>query len=114
MRKHSSLALFVLPPIAYNFVAAFQSHRLTPDFPEALFELLCTLQEGRRLNDQRCSFRLESGVIRRRCHSEPNTNKPANRGGGPLRTAAAAILYSSLTHPPCLSKMCPPQSFSHP
>lgn len=101
MRKHSSLVLFVLPPIAYTFVAAcFQSHRLTPDFPEALFELLCTLQEGRRLNDQRCSFRLESGVTRRRCHSEPNTNKPANRGGGPLRTAAAAMMYSSLTHPP--------------
>lgn len=56
-----------------------QAHRLTPDFPEALYELLCTLQEGRRLNDQRCSFRLESGV-RRRCHSEPNTTKPVNRG----------------------------------
>lgn len=62
-----------------------QAHRLTPEFPEALYELLCTLQEGRRLNDQRCSFRLESGVRRRRCHSEPNTTKPANRGGSPLK-----------------------------
>ncbi|XP_035527965.1 G-protein-signaling modulator 1 [Morone saxatilis] len=62
-----------------------KAHRLTPDFPEALYELLCTLQEGRRLNDQRCSFRLESG-IRRRCHSEPNTSKPANR-----------VVFSSMT-----------------
>ncbi|CAF91498.1 unnamed protein product, partial [Tetraodon nigroviridis] len=65
---------------------AKQAHRLTPDFPEALYELLCTLQEGRRLNDQRCSFRLESGVRRRRCHSEPNTTKPANR-----------VIFSSVT-----------------
>ncbi|KAJ8290136.1 hypothetical protein GJAV_G00009120 [Gymnothorax javanicus] len=43
-------------------------HRLTPDFPDSLYELLCSLQEGRRLNDQRCSFTLE-----RRCHSEPST-----------------------------------------
>ncbi|XP_058502700.1 G-protein-signaling modulator 1 [Solea solea] len=63
-----------------------KTHRLTPDFPDALYELLCTLQEGRRLNDQRCSFRLESGVQRRRCHSEPNTNKPARR-----------VIFSSLT-----------------
>lgn len=63
-----------------------KAHRLTPDFPEALYELLCTLQEGRRLNDQRCSFRLESGMRRRRCHSEPNTNKPANR-----------VVFSSMT-----------------
>ncbi|XP_073341259.1 uncharacterized protein gpsm3 [Pagrus major] len=56
-----------------------KAHRLTPEFPEALYELLFTLQEGRRLNDQRCSFRLENGVRRRRCHSEPNTTKPANR-----------------------------------
>ncbi|XP_029928248.1 G-protein-signaling modulator 1 [Myripristis murdjan] len=63
-----------------------QAHRLTPDFPEALYELLCTLQEGRRLNDQRCSFRLESGVRRRRCHSEPNTTKPVNR-----------VIFSSMT-----------------
>ncbi|XP_040901291.1 G-protein-signaling modulator 1 [Toxotes jaculatrix] len=61
-------------------------HRLTPDFPESLYELLCTLQEGRRLNDQRCSFRLESGIRRRRCHSEPNTTKPANR-----------VVFSSMT-----------------
>nr|XP_046254280.1 G-protein-signaling modulator 2 [Scatophagus argus] len=63
-----------------------RAHRLTPDFPEALYDLLCTLQEGRRLNDQRCSFRLESGVRRRRCHSEPNTSKPANR-----------VIFSSMT-----------------
>lgn len=63
-----------------------KAHRLTPDFPEALYELLCTLQEGRRLNDQRCSFRMESGVRRRRCHSEPNTTKPANR-----------VVFSSMT-----------------
>ncbi|XP_070768354.1 G-protein-signaling modulator 1 [Enoplosus armatus] len=63
-----------------------KAHRLTPDFPEALYELLCTLQEGRRLNDQRCSFRLESGMRRRRCHSEPNTTKPANR-----------VVFSSMT-----------------
>ncbi|XP_068179938.1 G-protein-signaling modulator 1 [Antennarius striatus] len=63
-----------------------KAHRLTPDFPEALYELLFTVQEGRRLNDQRCSFRLENGVRRRRCHSEPNTNKPANR-----------VIFSSMT-----------------
>ncbi|XP_028280731.1 G-protein-signaling modulator 1 [Parambassis ranga] len=62
-----------------------KAHRPTPDFPEALYELLCTLQEGRRLNDQRCSFRLESRV-RRRCHSEPNTTKPSNR-----------VVFSSMT-----------------
>ncbi|XP_029307021.1 G-protein-signaling modulator 1 [Cottoperca gobio] len=60
-------------------------HPLAPEFPEALYELLFTLQEGRRLNDQRCSFRLESGM-RRRCHSEPNTSKPANR-----------VMFSSMT-----------------
>uniref|UniRef100_G3PI73 G-protein signaling modulator 3 n=1 Tax=Gasterosteus aculeatus aculeatus TaxID=481459 RepID=G3PI73_GASAC len=62
------------------------AHRLTPDFPEALYELLCTFQEGRRLNDQRCSFQLEGGMRRRRCHSEPNTSKPANR-----------VVFSSMT-----------------
>ncbi|XP_037532453.1 G-protein-signaling modulator 1 [Nematolebias whitei] len=65
---------------------AKKAHRLTPDFPEALFELLCTFQEGRRLNDQRCSFRLEEGMRRRRCHSEPNTRKPVNR-----------VVFSSMT-----------------
>ncbi|KAM4735803.1 uncharacterized protein gpsm3 [Anableps anableps] len=65
---------------------AKKAHRLTPDFPDSLFELLCTLQEGRRLNDQRCSFRLEGGIRRRRCHSEPNTRKPANR-----------VVFSSMT-----------------
>ncbi|XP_054477985.1 G-protein-signaling modulator 1 [Anoplopoma fimbria] len=63
-----------------------KAHRLTPDFPDTLYELLCTLQEGRRLNDQRCSFRLEGGMRRRRCHSEPNTSKPANR-----------VIFSSMT-----------------
>uniref|UniRef100_UPI0037E7EB8F uncharacterized protein n=1 Tax=Semicossyphus pulcher TaxID=241346 RepID=UPI0037E7EB8F len=64
-----------------------KAHRLTPDFPESLYELLCTLQEGRRLNDQRCSFSLEgSGMRRRRCHSEPNTSKPAHR-----------VIFSSMT-----------------
>lgn len=63
-----------------------KARRLTPDFPDSLFELLCTLQEGRRLNDQRCSFRLEGGIRRRRCHSEPNTRKPANR-----------VVFSSMT-----------------
>ncbi|KAK2845014.1 hypothetical protein Q5P01_011673 [Channa striata] len=63
-----------------------KAHRLTPEFPEALYELLCTLQEGRRLNDQRCSFRMESGMRRRRCHSEPNASKPTNR-----------VVFSSMT-----------------
>lgn len=63
-----------------------KAHRLTPDFPDALYELLCTLTEGRRLNDQRCSFRLEGGMRRRRCHSEPNTSMPANR-----------VVFSSMT-----------------
>ncbi|KAF6729424.1 G-protein-signaling modulator 1 [Oryzias melastigma] len=56
-----------------------EAHRLTPEFPEALYELLCTLQEGRRLNDQRCSFSMEKPIGRRRCHSEPNASKPAPR-----------------------------------
>lgn len=64
-----------LPPTPLS-----QARRLTPDFPESLYELLCTLQEGRRFNDQRCSFTLESENRRRRCHSEPNASKPANRG----------------------------------
>ncbi|KAK0137204.1 G-protein-signaling modulator 1 [Merluccius polli] len=63
-----------------------QAHRLSPEFPEALYELLCTLQEGRRLNDQRCSFRLKAGVPRRRCQSEPNTTKPTHR-----------VIFSSMT-----------------
>lgn len=56
-----------------------KAHRLTPDFPDALYELLCTLQEGRRLNDQRCSFTTDTAMMRRRCHSEPNTIKPSHR-----------------------------------
>ncbi|KAM4601368.1 uncharacterized protein gpsm3 isoform 1-T1 [Polymixia lowei] len=63
-----------------------QARRLTPDFPDALYELLFAFQEGRRLNDQRCSFRLKGGMARRRCHSEPNTTKPANR-----------VIFSSMT-----------------
>ncbi|XP_066534215.1 uncharacterized protein [Hoplias malabaricus] len=47
-----------------------KGHGSSPDFPDTLYELLCTLQEGRRLNDQRCSFRLKG---RRRCYSEPST-----------------------------------------
>ncbi|KAJ7985445.1 hypothetical protein DPEC_G00352110 [Dallia pectoralis] len=54
--------------------ASKQARRLTPAFPDALYDLVFTLQEGRRLNDQRCSFR-----GRRRCQSEPNTYIPAYR-----------------------------------
>lgn len=63
-----------------------KAHRLSPDFPDSLFELLCTLQEGRRLNDQRCSFTAPEPIVRRRCHSEPNTTKPAPR-----------VVFSSMT-----------------
>ncbi|CAL8339654.1 unnamed protein product [Gadus morhua 'NCC'] len=63
-----------------------QAQRLSPEFPEALYELLCTLQEGRRLNDQRCSFRLKPGVSRRRCQSVPSSTKPAHR-----------VIFSSVT-----------------
>ncbi|XP_061839060.1 uncharacterized protein [Nerophis lumbriciformis] len=69
---------------------AKQARRLTPDFPDALYELLCTLQEGRRLNDQRCSFRLE-GAMRRRCHSEPSVLGPGDRGEG------RRVIFSSMT-----------------
>ncbi|KAL6462178.1 hypothetical protein MHYP_G00286000 [Metynnis hypsauchen] len=58
-------------------------HRLSPDFPDTLYELLCTLQEGRRLNDQRCSFRLEG---RRRCYSEPSTPRHSQK-----------VVFSSMT-----------------
>lgn len=58
-------------------------HRLSHDFPDTLYELLCTLQEGRRLNDQRCSFRLEG---RRRCYSEPSTPRHSQR-----------VMFSSMT-----------------
>ncbi|KAK2903600.1 hypothetical protein QQF64_009240 [Cirrhinus molitorella] len=58
-------------------------HRISPDFPDALCELLFTLQEGRRLNDQRCSFRLEH---RRRCYSEPSTPRHSQR-----------VVFSSMT-----------------
>nr|XP_046156017.1 uncharacterized protein LOC123996583 [Oncorhynchus gorbuscha] len=61
-----------------------QAQRLTPYFPDALYDLVFTLQEGRRLNDQRCSFR-----GRRRCHSEPNTYIPAHR--------AHRVHFSSMT-----------------
>ncbi|XP_038849066.1 G-protein-signaling modulator 1-like isoform X2 [Salvelinus namaycush] len=60
------------------------AQRLTPYFPDALYDLVFTLQEGRRLNDQRCSFR-----GRRRCHSEPNTYIPAHR--------AHRVHFSSMT-----------------
>ncbi|KAG5856585.1 G-protein-signaling modulator 2 [Anguilla rostrata] len=58
-----------------------QIRRLTPDFPDSLYELLCSLQEGRRLNDQRCSF-----IVERRCHSEPSTPVPRHR-----------VVFSSMT-----------------
>ncbi|XP_051999264.1 uncharacterized protein LOC127655466 isoform X1 [Xyrauchen texanus] len=57
--------------------------RLSPDFPDALCELLYALQEGRRLNDQRCSFRLEG---RRRCYSEPSTPRQCQK-----------VVFSSMT-----------------
>ncbi|XP_057690430.1 G-protein-signaling modulator 1 [Corythoichthys intestinalis] len=57
-----------------------QGGLLTAEFPESLYELLCALQEGRRLNDQRCSFTLDGGGgLRRRCHSEPNAASPKHR-----------------------------------
>ncbi|KAF4076065.1 hypothetical protein AMELA_G00226240 [Ameiurus melas] len=58
-------------------------HRLSPDSPDALYELLCALQEGRRLNDQRCSFTLQP---RRRCHSEPGTPRHIHK-----------VVFSSMT-----------------
>ncbi|XP_071239790.1 G-protein-signaling modulator 1-like [Salvelinus alpinus] len=64
--------------------ATKQAQRLTPYFPDTLYDLVFTLQEGRRLNDQRCSFR-----GRRRCHSEPNTYIPAHR--------AHRVHFSSMT-----------------
>lgn len=50
---------------------------------DALCELLYTLQEGRRLNDQRCSFQLEG---RRRCYSEPSTPRHSHK-----------VVFSSMT-----------------
>lgn len=64
-------------------VALQKVHRLSHDFPDTLYELLCTLQEGRRLNDQRCSFRLEG---RRRCYSEPSTPRHSQK-----------VMFSSMT-----------------
>ncbi|XP_052002564.1 G-protein-signaling modulator 1-like [Xyrauchen texanus] len=58
-------------------------HRLSADSPDALCELLYMLQEGRRLNDQRCSFRLEG---RRRCYSEPSTPRHSQK-----------VVFSSMT-----------------
>ncbi|XP_058865072.1 G-protein-signaling modulator 1-like [Acipenser ruthenus] len=54
--------------------AELQARRLTPDLPESLFELLFQSQ-GRRLNDQRCSFRRERGRegLQRGWQSEPST-----------------------------------------
>ncbi|KAL0171289.1 hypothetical protein M9458_031600, partial [Cirrhinus mrigala] len=49
---------------------------ISPDFPDALCELLFNLQEGRRLNDQRCS----------RCYSEPSTPRHSQR-----------VVFSSMT-----------------
>lgn len=94
------------PPSLFSFFfrsahlhVCSQAHRLTPDFPESLYELLCNLQEGRRLNDQRCSFSLDTaaaGVRRRRCHSEPNTTKPANRGE--WQWSCHSLDVAALTH----------------
>ncbi|KAI7806274.1 G-protein-signaling modulator 1 [Triplophysa rosa] len=53
------------------------------DSPDALCELLYALQEGRRFNDQRCSFQLER---RRRCYSEPSTPRHSQR-----------VVFSSMT-----------------
>ncbi|XP_062841379.1 G-protein-signaling modulator 2 [Trichomycterus rosablanca] len=58
-------------------------HRLSSDSPDALYELLCSLQEGRRLNDQRCSFTLQP---RRRCYSVPSTPQPGQK-----------VVFSSMT-----------------
>ncbi|XP_041082011.1 G-protein-signaling modulator 1-like [Polyodon spathula] len=54
--------------------AELKTRRLTPDLPESLFELLFQSQ-GRRLNDQRCSFRRERGRegLQRGWQSEPST-----------------------------------------
>ncbi|KAL2084422.1 hypothetical protein ACEWY4_019940 [Coilia grayii] len=59
-------------------------NRLSSDFPDALYEFLYKVQEGRRLNDQRCSFRLEQ---RRRCYSEPSTP----------RHSSTKVMFSSMT-----------------
>ncbi|XP_030641179.1 G-protein-signaling modulator 1 [Chanos chanos] len=58
-------------------------HRVSPEFSDAFCDLLYTLQEGRRLNDQRCSFRMEA---RRRCYSEPSTPRHSQR-----------VVFSSMT-----------------
>ncbi|XP_076868490.1 uncharacterized protein gpsm3 isoform X2 [Brachyhypopomus gauderio] len=60
-----------------------KAHRMSNDFPDTLYELLCALQEGRRLNDQRCSFQLQG---RRRCHSEPATPRHSQK-----------VVFSSMT-----------------
>ncbi|KAK1806361.1 hypothetical protein P4O66_004875, partial [Electrophorus voltai] len=60
-----------------------KAHRSSHDFPDTLYELLCALQEGRRLNDQRCSFQLQG---RRRCHSEPATPRHSQK-----------VVFSSVT-----------------
>ncbi|XP_063055448.1 uncharacterized protein DDB_G0284459 [Engraulis encrasicolus] len=61
-------------------------NRLSSDFPDALYEFLQKVQEGRRINDQRCSFRLEGQ--RRRCYSEPST---------PRLSTSKAVMFSSMT-----------------
>lgn len=72
-----------------------QVHRTSPDFPDALCELLFALQEGRRLNDQRCSFRLEH---RRRCYSEPSTPRQSQRGEETNWTHFIIIVIENNTH----------------
>ncbi|XP_077382133.1 uncharacterized protein gpsm3 isoform X2 [Festucalex cinctus] len=66
-------------------LCAEDAQQVAADFPESLYELLCAMQEGRRLNDQRCSFMLDGGM-RRRCHSEPNIAKTGHR-----------VIFSSMT-----------------
>ncbi|TRY55449.1 hypothetical protein DNTS_004883 [Danionella cerebrum] len=75
-------------------------HRLSSDFPDALCELLFTLQEGRRLNDQRCSFHMER---RRRCYSEPSTPRHTHRG--PLIEFCYELVSDEACYPVLFSSM---------
>ncbi|MBN3290607.1 GPSM2 protein, partial [Polypterus senegalus] len=71
--KSAGLDLLKAPGKSLSSSGSFKAHRLTPDFPDALIDLLVQFQ-SRRLNDQRCSFRRERDEMRkRRCYSEPST-----------------------------------------
>ncbi|KTF73934.1 hypothetical protein cypCar_00045294 [Cyprinus carpio] len=72
-----------LSPDDAKLMVTFNNYARSNNFPDALCELLFALQEGRRLNDQRCSFRLEH---RRRCYSEPSTPRQSQR-----------VVFSSMT-----------------